>query len=67
MASKVRIVIFFIALVFAIYFGIQLFGPDGSIGQYQTAVEERDKAAQELDEANKELELAQKNLREVTS
>lgn len=66
MASKVGIVIFFIALVFAIYFGYQLFGPDGSIGQYQAAVEEQKIAEQELAEANRELKEAEKRLEELT-
>lgn len=59
MASKARIVIFFIGLVFAIYFGYQLFGPDGSIGQYQQALKEQEIAQQELEQAQKELAQAQ--------
>ena len=65
MANKVRIVIFFIGLVFAVWFGYQLFGPNGSIGEYQAAVEEQKIAEQNLAEAEKDLEEAKQNLTEA--
>lgn len=64
MSNKVRIVIFFVCLAFAVYFGI---GMVNSWNEYNVAVQEADIAQQELDDATADLAQAEKELRELTS
>lgn len=64
MAKIVRVIILFVCIGFAIFFGI---GMVNSWSEYQVAVEEADKAQQELEDATRDLEEAEKRLKEVTS